>query len=194
MPGQFPLAAGVRDIGSASMGYVPVIYSGKLLKKFYDATVLSEIANTDYEGEIKQMGDQVIIRSVPDITVRPYKNGQTLTNEQPESTVVTLNINKGDYWSFVTKKVDDKQTDIKSYVEKWTEDASSRLKIAIDTAVLGDVYADADAANMGAAAGVKSGDINLGTTGTPVVLTKADVLDYIVDCGTVLDEIGRAHV
>lgn len=42
--------------------------------------------------------------------------------------------------------------------------------------------------NLGATAGRISQNINLGAAGTPVQLTKATVLDYIVDMGTVLDE------
>ncbi len=33
--------------------FIPTLWSGKLLEKFYAATVLGAIANTDYEGEIK---------------------------------------------------------------------------------------------------------------------------------------------
>jgi hypothetical protein len=182
-------AAGFRDIAATSMRYVPAIYSGKLLIKFYDATVLSEISNTDYEGEIKEQGDTVYIRSTPDITIRPYKKGQTLVHEQPTSAPVTLLIDQAKYWAFVTNKVDEKQTDIKSYVDKWTTDAAEQLKISIDTDILGAVYADVDSYNKGATAGRKSGNINLGVDGgTAVSLTKTNILDYLVDCGTVLDE------
>lgn len=182
-------AAGYRDIAATGMRYVPAIYSGKLLIKFYDATVLSEMANTDYEGEIKEQGDTVYIRTTPTITIRSYSKGQTLTNEQPSSPPVTLLIDKGRYWSFVSNKVDDKQTDIKNYVDKWTTDASEQLKINIDTLVLGDIYADVNAYNKGATAGVKTAGFNLGVDGgTSISLTKSNILDYIVDCGTVLDE------
>jgi len=38
-----------------SGNFIPEIWSGKLIENFYDATVLSAISNTDYEGEIRQM-------------------------------------------------------------------------------------------------------------------------------------------
>lgn len=183
-------AAGFRDIGATSMRYIPAIYSGKLLIKFYDATVLAAISNTDYEGEIKQQGDTVYIRSTPNITIRTYYKGQTLTHEQPTSTPVTLTIDKARYWAFVTNSVDDKQTDIKSYVDKWTSDAAEQLKINIDTAVLGDIYADVHASNTGTTAGVKTASFDIGAMsgGNGIGLTKANILEYLVDCGTVLDE------
>jgi hypothetical protein len=170
------------------MRYIPALFSGKLLVKYYDATVLSMITNTDYEGEIKKFGDTVYIRSVPTLTIRTYVKGQTLVNEQPESEATTLVIDKGKYWSFVTEDLDKVQTDIKGFVEKWTGDAAEQLKINIDTGILADIYASAHAKNQGTTAGVDSGAYNLGVAGTPLALTKANILDYIVDCGTVLDE------
>lgn len=185
----FPAAAGFRDIGATTMRYIPAIYSPKLLMKFYDATVLAAISNTDYEGEIKEQGDTVYIRTTPDITVRNYNKGQTLVYEAPVSTPVTLTVDKGRYWAFVTNKVDDKQTDIKKYTDKWTSDAAEQLKINIDTTILADVYSDVHASNAGATAGVKSAGFNLGVDGgASVTITKANVLEYITDCGTVLDE------
>ena len=59
---------------SRLFGYVhPEIWSGKLIEKFYASTVLAAISNTDYEGEIKNKGDKVIIRTKPTITIKDYK-------------------------------------------------------------------------------------------------------------------------
>jgi hypothetical protein len=184
----YPVAPGKVDIGSTAMKYIPQLWAGKLLVKYYDQTVLSSITNTDYEGMIKKMGDTVYIRSRPDMTIRDYLKGQTLVNEQPESAAVTMLIDKGKYWSFVTDDLDKVQTDIKNFVNEWTTDAAEQLKIAIDTDVLGSIYADVHAKNTGATAGVDSGAFNIGATGAPVSLTKANIIDYIIDCGTVLDE------
>lgn len=184
-----PLAAGKLNIGSTTMRYIPALYAGKLLKKYYTNTVLSAITNTDYEGEIKKYGDTVYIRATPDITINDYSKGQTLVNEQPESTSVTMSIDKGKYWSFVTESVDKIQTDIKTFVNRWTDDAAEQMKVAIDTDVLGNVYSDASAYNMGQTAGYKSSSFNLGYAANAVSLDKTNVLDYIVDSGTVLDEI-----
>ena len=48
--------------GSYTGTFIPEIWSGKLLEKFYDATVLAAISNTDYEGEIRSQGDTINIR------------------------------------------------------------------------------------------------------------------------------------
>jgi len=62
------------------------------------------------------------------------------------------------------------------------------MKIKIDQKVLTGLIPSISSLNQGATAGRLSGNINLGATGAPVQITKANVLDYIVDVGTVLDE------
>lgn len=163
------------------------IWSGKLLVKFYEATVLGEIANTEYEGDIASQGDKVIIRTTPSITIRDYSKGGTLQTERPTPETVELTIDKGKYWQLVADDVDKFQSDY-NYIDDWTRDASEQLKITIDTQVLGTIYADADASNSGATAGKISSSYNLGTAGVPFVMDKTNVLDYIVNLGSVLDE------
>jgi hypothetical protein len=167
--------------------FIPEIWSGKLLVKFYDATVLGDITNTDYEGEIKSQGDKVIIRQTPTMTIRDYSKGQTLVTEKPEAPVLNLNIDRAKYFSFTVDDIDRYQSDV-NVMDDWSADAGEQMKIAVDSLVLGTVYADAHAKNQGATAGVKSGKYNLGTTGSPIQLTKTNILDYFVDMGTVLDE------
>jgi hypothetical protein len=167
--------------------FIPEIWSGKLVTKFYAATVFGDIANTDYEGEIKDMGDKVHIRTVPNIIIRDYAKGQNLQTQRPESPNVELNIDKAKYFQFVCDDIDKHQMDIKA-MDKWGEDAGQQMKIVVDTGILGDIYADAASANKGAAAGVKSGSINLGAVGTPLAVDKTNVLDVLVDLGTAMDE------
>ena len=149
--------------------------------------MLGEIANTEYEGEIASQGDNVIIRTTPTITIRDYSKGQTLQTERPEPETIELAIDRGKYWNVAVDDVDKFQSDY-SYIDDWTRDASEQLKITIDTLVLGDIYGDAHADNVGATAGAISNDINLGVASTPLVLDKTNILDFIVDLGTVLDE------
>ena len=167
--------------------FIPEIWSGKLVEKFYDATVFGEIANTDYEGEIANQGDKVNIRTTPTITIRDYQKGGTLQYERPESPNVTLNIDKAKYFAFVVDNVDRFQSDI-NLMDDWAGDGGEQMKIAIDTQILGDIYADVPAANKGLTAGRKSSSYNLGTTGTPFVLTAANVLEAITAASAVGDE------
>ena len=87
----FPVAGGRPNY---SGNFIPEIWSGKLIENFYDATVLAAISNTDYEGEIRSMGDTVNIRTTPEITIRDYVKGQTLTVENPDKPKLQLVIDK----------------------------------------------------------------------------------------------------
>ena len=171
------------DSYSGASGFIPEVWSGKLQVKFYKSTVLGEITNNDWEGEIKGQGDKVHIRTIPTITINNYQKGMNLTNQVPTSTPLELNIDKGKYFAVVLDDVDEVQADVK-LMDIFTNDASQQMKIAIDGDVLGNVYADAASANKGAI----SGDINLGATGAPRQVTSSTVLDMLLDMGQVLDE------
>jgi len=184
----YPIAPSHPNYSSSGTSkFIPEIWSGKLLVKFYMSTVFGEIANTDYEGEIKNYGDKVIIRTTPDITINDYVIGQNLVYQRPESTPVELLIDKGKYFAFTCDDVVAYQSDLK-LLDDWSDDAAEQMKIKIDAEILSSVYADVSSYNKGATAGKDSGSINLGTSGSPYQVTKTNVLDILVDCGTVLDE------
>jgi hypothetical protein len=186
----FPVAGGRPNF---SGNFIPEIWSGKLIENFYDATVLAAISNTDYEGEIRNVGDTVNIRTTPEVTIRDYVKGQTLTVESPDKPKLQLVIDKGEYFACVEDDVDKVQTDI-NLMDNWSKDASERMKIKIDKRVLTDMLPGIAATNKGATAGEQSASFDLGTTGAPLTVTKdgsggtTSVVDLIVDMGTVLDE------
>lgn len=180
----FPVAPGAA---AYTGNFIPEIWASKLIVNFYDATVLSAISNTDYEGEIKSMGDTVNIRTTPELTIRSYEKGMTLQVERPDKAKIQLLIDQGEYFSAVEDDVDKIQSDI-DLLNTWSKDASERMKIRIDSNVLPGMLAGVAAANQGATAGRISAAYNLGTSGSPVTVTRTNILDYIVDLGTVLDE------
>lgn len=176
-----------------SGNFIPEIWSGKLIENFYDATVLAAISNTDYEGEIRQFGDTVNIRTTPEIEIREYVKGQTLVVDNPDKPKIQLLIDKGEYFACTEDDVDKVQSDI-NLMDTWSKDASERMKIKIDQRVLTDMLPEISAFNRGANAGEISGNINLGAAGSALTVTKdgaggtVSVTDLIVDLGTVLDE------
>ena len=180
----FPVAAGGANYTG---NFIPEIWSAKLIQNFYDATVLAAISNTDYDGEIKSFGDKVNIRTTPELTIRDYQKGMQLQVERPDKPKLTLNIDQGDYFAAIEDDVDKIQSDV-NLMDAWSRDASEKMKIKIDAKVLTGLLPGISAINQGATAGRISGNINLGATGSPVQITKTNVVDYIVDLGTVLDE------
>ena len=180
----YPVVAGHPEYSGT---FIPEIWSTKLVEKYYDSTVLTQISNTDYEGEIRNQGDKVIIRTTPTMEIMDYSIGQTLINQRPEAPTIELLIDKGFYWSSIIDDVVEKQQDI-DQMNLWAQDAAEQLKIKLDTRVLGTIVPDIAAANKGATAGRLSGNINLGVAGTPLAITTANILETILLMGQVLDE------
>jgi hypothetical protein len=180
----FPNAPGHPGMSGT---FIPTVFSKKAIRKFYNATVMAAISNTEYEGEIRNHGDKVVIPLIPDIQIKAYAKGVNLQYDSPESEAIELLIDQGRYWSFKTNDVDKAQSHL-DFWNKWTDDAASQLKISVDAHLLANTVLGAGALNIGNSAGRKSGNIELGAAGTPLDIDKSNVLDIIVDAGTVLDE------
>src|SRR5262245_9429843 len=196
-PPTFPTGS-VQPTPAYSGTFIPEIWSGKLIEKFYASTVLAAISNTDYEGEIRNQGDRVHIRTKPTITIRPYLVGGNLQVDRPGSNIVDLVIDQGLYFNEILDDIMEIQSDI-NLMGIWSDDAAQQMKINVDTIVLLGILSQCDARNRGATAGAISGTINLGVTGTPVpvvanqanppVAGQVTVLQIVLRLGLVLDEL-----
>jgi len=193
MAAVFPVVgAGAFDTTPSYSGaFIPTLWSGKLLAKFYQNTILSEISNTDYEGELKNQGDTIRIRVAPSITINDYLGaGSTLASEVPTPIFQDLQVNKGKYFSVQVNDVLAQQADI-SLMNTFTEDAAKQLKISIEDEVFFQSFITEGpvAANKGATAGAIAAAYNLGTDVTPIdQATPQNVLTAILRMSTVLDE------
>lgn len=191
VPPIYPVGSAANGLKAA--GFIPEIWSGKLVEKFYAATVLAAISNTDYEGEIKNKGDTVKIRTKPTITIKDYKADGLLELERPKGSVIDLLIDKGKYFNTILDDVMEVQSDLDN-MSMWSDDASEQMKIVIDTEVLTGLLNQADAKNRGTTAGKVSSSINLGATTTPLAVATAPttgqvtVIDVILRLGQALDE------
>lgn len=194
----FPIAGTQYPTGSSapataqSGSFIPEVWSAKIIEKFYNATVLAAIANTDYEGEIRNHGDKVIIRQRPTITISTYEVGQALDVQRPSAAVVELLIDKGIYWNTMMDDVYEIQSDI-DQMSMWADDAAEQAKTNIDAAVLAALLAGVSADNKGLTAGVVTGNVSLGVTGTPLAVSAGTVnpITLITRMGQVLDEQNR---
>lgn len=167
--------------------YVPIVYTKKVLRNFYESSVFSQICNTDYEGEIKAQGDKVVIRKTPEITVSPYAVGTQISYEVPFKDSTELMVDLGMYAAFQVDDVDKAQSDL-PLINMFAKDAGERIRIATDKEVLSFASDGAAAANKGATAGAISGDINLGVTTTPVTISATNATEFIVLLNQILDE------
>lgn len=171
--------------------FIPALWSKKLNAKFYANTMMTEIANTKWEGEIRNQGDTIRIRTAPSITINDYAGaGSTLTAEVPTPIFQDMQIDKAKYFSVQTNDVLAHQADL-DLMDMFTEDAAKQMKIAIENEVFFNwfITEGAAAANAGATAGAISGSYNLGTDTTAIDSTTAgNVLNAILEMAAVLDE------
>ena len=131
-----------------SGSFIPQLWSAKLNAKFYATTVFGEIANTNYEGEIKSTGDSVRIRSISRPTITPYvKNVSVITPDTLTDAERTLLIDQANSFAFEIDDVDMAQVQNGGGLmsEAALETAYGLADIA-DLYVAG-LYTGADAAN-----------------------------------------------
>jgi hypothetical protein len=91
--------------------FVPTIWSAKLFQELDKAHILVNLANRDYEGEIRGYGDQVKINAVGDVTVSDYApNVTSITPQQMTAAQTILEIDQSKYFSFYIDDIDNAQT------------------------------------------------------------------------------------
>jgi hypothetical protein len=168
---------------------IPTLWAGKMNVKFYQNTCLSEVTNTDWEGEIKAMGDKVVINNIPDVTVSDYVAGTGLTYATPVPSKVEMNIDKAKSFSINVPDVYEVQAKPK-LLGMYTDQGAIQSKIAIENDVFFASYNGGVAANKGATAGVKTGAYNLGTDAAPIAVagSATALLNAILAMAAVLDE------
>ena len=81
-----------------------VIYSKKTQNAFRKATVVGDITNSDYFGEIASQGDTVKIIKEPEVSVSAYARGTTIAAQDLADADFSLVIDKANYFAF---KMDD---------------------------------------------------------------------------------------
>ena len=162
--------------------FIPTIWSARLLNHLDKSHVYLNLLNRDYEGENKNYGDTVKINQVGDVSIKDYTKGtdidapEDITGEQQE-----LKIDQAKYFNFAVDDVDNAQTN-----PKLMDKAMQRAAYAMNDVV------DAFAANL-LAINVHA-DNAIGTNDAPIVPTKADAYDYLVDLNTKLTEANVAKM
>jgi hypothetical protein len=155
--------------GSTSeVNFIPEVFSKLLQAKFYSKSILPEISNTDYEGEISGQGDKVIIRTVPAVTINDYAG--TITTQELTTGKIEMLIDKAKYYSFKVDDVLAAQADI-NMLDGASTDASEGMRIAVETEVL-----------AGAVTGAT-------TIGAQTDVTTANILENILTMSKQLDEL-----
>ena len=98
----FQKAGGYNNLPNGN--FSSVIYSKKTQNAFRKATVVGDITNSDYFGEIASQGDTVKIIKEPEISVSAYARGTTVSAQDLNDADFSLVVYKANYFAF---KMDD---------------------------------------------------------------------------------------
>lgn len=115
--------------------FTPTKFSLKLIDLLYNKTIYPTITNTDYEGEIKEAGDRVRVRTSAKITMNDYTKGMTLVKQDLNPTMEDLIVDQQKYFSFGVDDVDAIQNDIDA-ISKYADNAKNDMAEVVDSNIL----------------------------------------------------------
>jgi hypothetical protein len=158
--------------------FIPTLWAARILANLNNAHVFvsPDIANRDYEGDIRQMGDKVKINSIGRITIRSYTRGSAITAPETLNTASQeIEIDQGKYFNFEIDDVDRAQAQNGgALMEAAMVEAGWGLSDQADQFIVGK-YAEVPAGNT------------LGTIASPISITGSNAYDYLVKLGVKLD-------
>ena len=100
----FSAAAGYNNLSQGN--WSPVVFSKKALKFFRTVSVVEEITNTDFLGEIKGQGSEVEIIKEPLMSTQRYKRGTKLVTQDLNDENLVLVIDQGIATQFVMDDIE----------------------------------------------------------------------------------------
>lgn len=169
------VSAGYGNLPSGN--FQAEIYSQKVLKFFRRASVVEDITNTDYAGEIENYGDTVRIIKEPTVSISAYTRGAVVTPQDLADDEITLEVDQAQAFAFKVDDIEERQSHV-NFEAMATSSGAFSLKRNYDKNVL---QAMLDGAGIKGASGSIETDSNLGTAGTPVTVTGSDAGDDVVN-------------
>jgi len=115
----FPAAAGWNNLPNGD--FVPAVFSKKVQKVFRKESVVEDITNSDYFGEIANMGDTVKILKEPEIVVRPLQRGTQIITQALNDEDFSLIVDQSNYFAFEMDDIEKQQAHV-----EWMDMASNR--------------------------------------------------------------------
>lgn len=159
--------------------FIPSVWSARILANLHKAQVFAQpgVVNSDYDGDIANVGDSVRIHAIGAVTVSDYtKNTDIAAPEALTDAELTLNIDQGKYFNFAIDDIDRAQQ-MPKVMDEAMREAAYAISDAADQFVAG-LYTDAASANLIGSTGSPKTD--LATAGQPYV--------YLVQLKQKLDE------
>jgi hypothetical protein len=130
----FASASGYTNLPNGN--FSSVIYSKKVQLAFRKSTVVGDITNSDYFGEIANQGDTVRIIKEPEISVSAYTRGATVTAQDLADADFSLVVDKANYFAFKMDDIEEAHSHV-NFMDLATNRAAYRLADQHDQEVLG---------------------------------------------------------
>ena len=167
----FSSATGYQNLPNGN--FSPVIYSKQVQLAFRKSTVVGDITNSDYFGEISNQGDTVRIIKEPEISVKAYARGTQVTAQDLDDEDFTLTVDKSNYYAFKMDDIEEAHSHV-NFMQLATDRAAYRLADQYDQEVLGYMAGYAQSSLHSVADGVNTsvnGSVAVSTAGTDELLT-----------------------
>ena len=116
--------------------FSPIIYSKQVQLAFRKSTVVGDITNSDYFGEIANQGDTVRIIKEPEISVKEYARGTQVTAQDLDDEDFQLVVDKANYYAFKMDDIEEAHSHV-NFMQLATDRAAYRLADQYDQEVLG---------------------------------------------------------
>jgi len=164
----FGTAAGYGNLPSGN--FAPEIFSQKVLKFFRRASVVEDITNTDYAGEIENFGDTVRIIKEPTVTVSAYTRGSVVNAQDLADDQITMVVDNANAFAFKIDDIEERHSHV-NFEALATSSGAFALKRKYDANVLqamsdGAGIAGADDASL--SGGLTTTNTALGTASAPI--------------------------
>lgn len=130
----FAKATGYTNLNAGN--FSPVIYSKKTQLAFRKSSVVEDITNTDYSGEIANFGDSVKIIKEPDITINSYARGTQLATQDLTDADFTMVVDQANYFQFAIDDIEEAHSHV-NFMDLATDRAGYKLRDTFDADVLG---------------------------------------------------------
>ena len=130
----FTSAAGYGNLPNGN--FSPVIYSKQVQLAFRKGSVVEAITNSDYFGEIANFGDTVKVIKEPEITVKAYSRGSTISPQDIDDEEFSLVIDKANYFAFKVDDIEEAHSHV-NFQSLASDRAAYRIKDQYDQEVLG---------------------------------------------------------
>lgn len=171
----FKTAAGYGNLPNGN--FSPVIYSKKVQSAFRKTSIVEDITNSDYFGEIANFGDTVRIIKEPEITVQEYARGTQVTPQDLNDEDFTLVVDKANYFAFKIDDIEEAHSHV-NFESMASDRAGYRLKDQFDQEVLGYLSGFKQTALNAVAStanDVKSGTDPISTAGSDGLLSSMEL-------------------